>query len=38
MGEVFYEDQMTTIYCGHALEVLRQLPDESVQVVITSPP
>jgi len=38
VGEVFYEDEITTIYCGHALDVLRGLPDESVQMVITSPP
>jgi len=38
VGKVFYEDQITKIYCGHALEVLRELPDESVQMVITSPP
>lgn len=27
-----------TIYRGHALEVLRRLPDESVHCIITSPP
>jgi len=38
MGEVYYQDNMTTIYCGNTLDVLKMLPDESVQMVITSPP
>lgn len=27
-----------TFYCGHALDVLRGLPDESVHMILTSPP
>ncbi len=29
---------MATIYCGNALEVLKTLPDASVQIAMTSPP
>lgn len=28
----------TTIYQGHALDVLRRMPDNSVHCVVTSPP
>lgn len=38
MTETFFEDQAATIYCGHALDILKQLPDESVQMCMTSPP
>ncbi len=31
-------DGSATLYIGHALDVLRSLPDESVQCVVTSPP
>lgn len=34
----FYQDQLATIYCGDALEVLKELPDQSIQMVMTSPP
>lgn len=27
-----------TLYCGDSVEVLRRLPDESVQCCVTSPP
>lgn len=33
-----YADDHLTIYQGHALDVLRELPDESVHCVVTSPP
>jgi hypothetical protein len=33
-----YQDSRLTIYQGDALEVLRTLPPESVQCVVTSPP
>lgn len=36
--EPFYQEQVATIYKGHALEVLKALPDESVQMCMTSPP
>lgn len=38
MVEKDYSDNAVDIYCGHAIEVLKQLPDESVQMCITSPP
>jgi len=34
----FYQEPMATVYCGSALEVLRELPDESIQMAMTSPP
>lgn len=33
-----YEEPSVTLYCGHALEVLRDMPAESVDMVMTSPP
>jgi len=30
--------KLDTIYCGHVLDVLQALPDESVDCIITSPP
>lgn len=33
-----YEEQGATLYCGHTLDVLRAMPDESVDMVMTSPP
>jgi DNA modification methylase len=38
MVEKFYSEPLADIYCGHSIEILKQLPDESVQVVVTSPP
>lgn len=34
----FYQEAMATIYCGNALDVLKSLPSESVQMAMTSPP
>lgn len=34
----FHQTNLATIYCGDALETLSQLPDESVQCCVTSPP
>ncbi|MFA5300086.1 MAG: site-specific DNA-methyltransferase [Lutibacter sp.] len=34
----FYQNSGVTIYNGDALEVLKQLPNESVQMCVTSPP
>jgi len=34
----YYETESGKLYCGDALDVLKQLPDEIVQCVITSPP
>jgi predicted methyltransferase len=36
--EPYLRDPDVTIYNGDALEVLRQLPDESVDMCCTSPP
>ena len=33
-----YEDPLATLYQGDCRDVLRKLPDESVQCVVTSPP
>lgn len=34
----FYEHAGVTLYHGHVLDVLRDLPDETVDCVVTSPP
>lgn len=34
----FYEDPYTTLLKGDALDVLAELPEKSIDVVITSPP
>ena len=36
--EPFFSDGQVTLYHGHALAVLRELPSDSVQCVVTSPP
>jgi len=36
--KVYFETRLGKLYCGNALEVLRKLPSESVDTVITSPP
>lgn len=36
--KTFYQDRDLTLYEGDALEVLRSLPEESVQCAVTSPP
>ena len=38
MSEPYYDDGQAQIWHGDALTVLRELPDESVHVVVTSPP
>jgi len=38
MGECYYTDPSTEIYLGNASDVLRSLPADSVNVVVTSPP
>lgn len=35
---VHYQDERVTLYHGDALEVLRELPDNSVDAVVTDPP
>jgi len=34
----YFEESAATIFKGHAIEVLKTLPDEYVQMVMTSPP
>lgn len=34
----YYQDDWATIYLGNSLSILKELPDESVQCCITSPP
>lgn len=34
----YYSDESVTLYHGDAIDVLRQLPDETVQCCVTSPP
>lgn len=38
MPEAFYQDDIITLYHGEALEVLRELPDNSVDSLCTDPP
>lgn len=35
---IYHQEPTSTLYCGHAIDVLRELPAESVDCVITSPP
>lgn len=35
---LYYKDDFVQIHHGHALEVLKQMPGESVDMVLTSPP
>lgn len=34
----YYQKNNVTLYLGDCMEVMRELPDESVQCVVTSPP
>lgn len=34
----YYQDEAVTLYCGEALRVLSEIPDASVDAVITDPP
>ncbi|WP_162240740.1 DNA-methyltransferase [Leifsonia sp. Leaf264] len=38
MTHPFYVDATTTVYAGESLEVLRELPDNSVDAITTDPP
>lgn len=38
MREPYYSDDGITLYCGDALAVLREMPAESANCVVTSPP
>lgn len=37
-ASTYYSDDLVTLYHGDCLEVLRELPDESVHAVVTDPP
>lgn len=37
-NQPYYQDQFTTLYQGDCREVLEQLPAESVNCCVTSPP
>ena len=34
----FFEDDRGVLYCGDSLAILSELPDESVDAVVTDPP
>jgi len=40
MSEItpYYVDDHATLWLGNAFDVIRQLPDESVNCIVTSPP
>lgn len=38
LSDHYYKDDLATLYLGDCRDVLRSLPDESVQCVVTSPP
>jgi DNA modification methylase len=38
MSELYYQDDLVTLYHGDCLDVLRSLPDASVDAVCTDPP
>ena len=35
---VHFQDSTVTLHCGRALDSARDLPDESVNCIVTSPP
>jgi len=38
MIKPYYQEPNATVYCGHALDVMRELPAESSDCITTSPP
>lgn len=38
MAEIFYQDQSGTLYTGDSVSILKNLPQNSVDMVVTSPP
>ena len=38
IDNIFYEDDWSQIYLGDCIDILKGLPDNSVQCVVTSPP
>lgn len=33
-----YREPNQVVYCGHVLDILRLMPDDSIDMVMTSPP
>lgn len=38
MAQKYYEDDLVTLYHGDCREVLRELPDDSIDAILTDPP
>ena len=38
MKKPYYQDDLGVIYCGDCLEIMKDLPDKSVDLVLTDPP
>lgn len=38
ISEIFGLDADSVLFCGHCLDLLKQIPDRSIQLVVTSPP
>lgn len=38
ISETFGLDADSVLFCGHCLDLLKQIPDRSIQLVVTSPP
>lgn len=36
--EPIYQTELGAMFCGDSLELMRELPDNSVDLVVTSPP
>lgn len=34
----YFETESGILYCGHVLDILKSMPDESVDLIVTSPP
>lgn len=38
MSDPYYQDELVTLHHGDCLDVMRGIPDESIDIVVTSPP
>jgi len=38
IGEKYHENNDLTLYLGDCMDLLKQIPDNSAQLVVTSPP